>query len=701
MPAAEDDDVVVSFLVGAQQLFKHRPTDSNNDDTSSGTSQLHCCESTEREIMAGIARVDVYCKTGTVCTIRLVYSANNQELQQGDVGESCEESIKTSYSLSPSAVLSSLLPTPQHSNARNYLTSSASKSPTDSSVKTSTSSVVTWGNNNQTIVKRIFRRNVNIETLKRILSDPPTMNEIPIDDNMLGNNHWEAPNENAIYNTQSEQPQLNLSGLSKTQQRFLQRERKNHNRRMRREENARQKVAHLILSGGSLSDLKLDSVESKDTAESTGTFSSLDSGKVDEKMSKRDMLRKKLLEVQRKIELADMGIAIISGEVESTNKMIETLQKEQQGGDQGGRDDDTLSLDGNNSEKEQGRDTRNHPREGKQTKEHRGREGKKNTRVLSVRGSSSYSKSISTVSKRIESFSTYDDDRSSQDSESSSSASLDDSEAEEIARMIQGCEVEYSFPYDHHDELEDALLAQEFASYEDSDYSSDDDAVVRRGRGRHRCGNKSSKRRVEIPNIVAIPTNGDGCVVLRHDGSFNLVGEISKPMYKALFCKKSAHPEYIAMGTNDRFFIRFDDGTHSCVGPTQLKSFLKAKNSSRFRTVKQKQKKGDVDPMGVSSIAFGKGFEDFFMVRNDGSWECIGDMPSGLDKLLEDRRFKADLEWVSLGPNNEWCLKAKNGRIWWGGVSEEVDDHFSTIAIEDGLTFIDFGENDSFFLLHQ
>lgn len=695
---------MVSFLVGAKSLSKnqtlHTAADSNDDTTS----QMHC-DTTEGEIIANLARVDVYCKTGTVCTIRLVHSTN-LELQQESVGESCEESIKTSYSLSPSAVLSSLLPTPQHSNARNYLTSSASKSPTENSVKTSSSNVVTWGNNH-TIVKRIFRRNVNIETLKRILSDPPTVIEIPTDDNMLDSNHWEEPKsinkieaEGTSINTSSKQPPLNLSGLSKTQQRFLQRERKNHNRRMRREENARQKMAHLILSGGSLNDLKLDSVESKDTAESTGTFSSIDSGKVDE-MSRRDMLRNKQLEIQRKIELADMGVAIIMGELESMNKMIDTVQKEQQGGDQGGRDDDTLSLDDTNSEKHQERDTRNHPREGKRVKEHRGREGKKNTRVLSVRGSSSHSQSISTVSKRNESFSTFDEDPSSRDCDSSSSGSLDDSEAVEIARMLQGCEVEYSFPYDHHDELEDALLAQEFASYEDSDGLSDDDACAQRGRGRHRSGSKSSKRRVEIPNIVAIPTNGDGCVVLRHDGSFNLVGEIPKPMYKALFCKKVAHPEYIAMGTNGRFFIRFDDGTHLCAGPTQLRTFLKATNSSRFRTVKQRHKKGSDNPLEVSSIAFGNGFEDFFLVRNDGSWECVGDMPRGLDKLLEDRRFKADLEWVSLGPDNEWCLKAKNGRIWWGGVSEEVDEHLSTIAIEDDLKFIDFGENHSFFLLHQ
>ena len=83
-------------------------------------------------------------------------------------------------------------------------------------------------------------------------------------------------------------------------------------------------------------------------------------------------------------------------------------------------------------------------------------------------------------------------------------------------------------------------------------------------------------------------------------------------------------------------------------------------------------------------------------------------MPKGLVKLLHDRRDRGDLAWVVLGPNNEWCLKAKNERIWWGGVSEEVDDHLSRILMEDeengkltDLKFIDFGVEDSFFLLHQ
>jgi hypothetical protein len=440
------------------------------------------------------------------------------------------------------------------------------------------------------------------------------------------------------------------------------------------------------------------------------------------------------MEIQQKIELADMGLAILTGEVESVEKMMDSLHKEK-----GGDDDDEESCSQDESEGQQ--QTKNHPREGRREKKHRGREGKKNSRLLSVRRSVSTSRSSLSASKRLDSFSTMEDDQSLSESSSSSGSdgSMDDSEAEHIARMLQGCEVEYSFPYDFHDELEDALLAQEFASEDDQSYysggsseSGEESTVdrreakgpVRRGRHRQNGGRGCKRRKMKIPTIVAIPTNGHGCVVLRNSGAFSVVGSLPKPMYKELFRKNAPSPEYIAMGTKGRYYIRFEDGSHKCAGPSSLKVFLnkpasqdsaKAKNASRFSRDginKQRKKKGEVEkrhhPPSIASIAFGRRFDDFFLVRTDGSWECNGDLHRSLDKLLDDRRGRADLEWVALGPNNEWCLKARNERIWWGGVSEEVDDHLSRILIEDeengtvgDLKFIDFGVNDAFFLLYQ
>ena len=735
-----EEEEVLSFLVNAEMV-------GGADSTSTGTSYNHQVTTTgkrfdETSNGADIARVDVYCRSGTVCTIRVIQTGcatnevDNEEQQQPLGGES-SESIKTSYSLSPSAMLSSLLPTPRTGNNEHFFSSSGSsystsavgdgrspastagKSPNSSSV----SRVIRHGKNNAQ-VRRIFRRKVNLESLKRILTNPPTMNEISTDIVQVDD---DTPIASAQTVVNKSETTMNLSYMSNAQQRFLQRERKKYNKRVKQEEKARQKMANLVLSGGSFTDLtKLQNAESKDTMDSENQDdSSLDSGRRKSKpMSKQDQLRQKQMEIQRQIELADMGLAIILGEVESVEKMMAQWQSEQNGAEATVDDDDSS----NDESDKQPRDTRQHPREGKREKKHRGREGKKNSRLLSVRGSSSCSRSISTASKRQnESFSTYDDDH---DDVSDEDSSLDDSEAEEIARMLQGCEVEYSFPHEFHDELEDALLAQEFASDEDSE--TGDDTVIerresmgsgRRDRTRHR-GSKGSNRMVEIPTIVAVPTNGHGCIVLRNNGAFSTVGNLPKPLYKELFRKRAPFPEYIALGTKGRYYVRFEDGTHKCAGPQSLKAFINgtgeyessnAKKTSRFSNsvMKQKTKKGQIENRhnhshAIACIAFGRKFDEFFLVRNDGSWECNGDMPESLDQLLADRRDKADLEWVSLGPNNEWCLKARNDRIWWGGVSEEVDDHLSRVLIEDeehgrmnDLKFIDFGVNDTFFLLYQ
>ena len=91
-------------------------------------------------------------------------------------------------------------------------------------------------------------------------------------------------------------------------------------------------------------------------------------------------------------------------------------------------------------------------------------------------------------------------------------------------------------------------------------------------------------------------------------------------------------------------------------------------------------------------------------MRTDGSWEMHGLLPTGLECLMNDRNNRADLRWVQLGSNGEWAVKAKNGRVWWDGVSEEADEGMAEVLAEDGeneLRFIDFGSDNTYFLLHK
>ena len=64
---------------------------------------------------------------------------------------------------------------------------------------------------------------------------------------------------------------------------------------------------------------------------------------------------------------------------------------------------------------------------------------------------------------------------------------------------------------------------------------------------------------------------------------------------------------------------------------------------------------------GVRSVAFGEGFDSHFLVFNDGWWDYDGDIPDGLHRLMDSRKFRSDLTCVSLGPDGEWFLRAQNG----------------------------------------
>jgi hypothetical protein len=55
-----------------------------------------------------------------------------------------------------------------------------------------------------------------------------------------------------------------------------------------------------------------------------------------------------------------------------------------------------------------------------------------------------------------------------------------------------------------------------------------------------------------------------------------------------------------------------------------------------------------------------------------------------------------------LGPSGEWFLRARNGRLWWGGTSEEMDNSIQEL-LDAGhyLNFLDFGEEGSYFISYD
>jgi hypothetical protein len=190
--------------------------------------------------------------------------------------------------------------------------------------------------------------------------------------------------------------------------------------------------------------------------------------------------------------------------------------------------------------------------------------------------------------------------------------------------------------------------------------------------------------------IRGVATNGRGTVFLYGNGGVAYTPHIPRPLYHKLSQMRSSpakvRPCYVALGTRDRYFVSFHDGTHAFKGPKGLERELK------------KIKKPPL------SVAFGSTWDTFFIVLHDGSWKFQGrGIPAGLERKLSEREDRPDLVCVTLGPDGEsWFMKAENGRMWWGGISDELDENIQELLTTGNfLNFLDFGEDGSYFVSYD
>jgi len=106
----------------------------------------------------------------------------------------------------------------------------------------------------------------------------------------------------------------------------------------------------------------------------------------------------------------------------------------------------------------------------------------------------------------------------------------------------------------------------------------------------------------------------------------------------------------------------------------------------------------------VKTVAFGVGWDTYFIVYEDGWFKYGGSLPAGLVELAA-RRGVADLDCVALGSSGQWYMSSKNGKFWLGGVDSATEQ---AIRKPSGkITLVDFGafdpnaERDMFFLRYR
>lgn len=149
----------------------------------------------------------------------------------------------------------------------------------------------------------------------------------------------------------------------------------------------------------------------------------------------------------------------------------------------------------------------------------------------------------------------------------------------------------------------------------------------------------------------------------------------------SLLFSTNPSPTYVALGSQGRYYVKFSRGISKWVGPDTMGKILREGNKN------------------VRTIAFGEEWESFFIVFEDGCWLSNWNIPHGLSNLLRKRNHSTDLRLVSLGPKQEWFLKAADGKVWWGGVSDNFSNNMR--EIRDSITEMYFGEHESYFVRYN
>jgi len=314
-------------------------------------------------------------------------------------------------------------------------------------------------NSQGTQVRRIIRRKCTLETLRKILEQPPKLPEITAS---IITSPDDSNNVQSVPKERKRQQKNTFSNLSKAQQKFLKEQQKHYEKRARRDERMRQNVGNAILQGG------LEGIEGMDiNSLSLSASSSFPTAMSEDGGNPTSTAHRTQLEIQDKIEIADMGLAILMGESQRLERIMQSMKDTNESKTDKDDDDDVQS------------------------------------KQSSCTGIDDTDRSMSTYQST--------DDEGSDDED-------DDIK---LAVLMQGCEVEYSFPYEQHDELEKALMGDDTSS-SSSDSEADDYTLSkktprqRRGRGRSPPRGFVSKHKDDVISpIVAIPTNGKGCVLLR------------------------------------------------------------------------------------------------------------------------------------------------------------------------------------------
>jgi len=180
--------------------------------------------------------------------------------------------------------------------------------------------------------------------------------------------------------------------------------------------------------------------------------------------------------------------------------------------------------------------------------------------------------------------------------------------------------------------------------------------------------------------VLCIACGGRTTVLLYENGDMALTGDIPRPLQSKLYQEYEKptpnDPIYIALGSNDRYYIEFSNGSCQWNGCNMMTALLRYSNRK------------------IQTVAFGNDWHSFIIIYKDG-WFDYCDIPDELQQIICTRGSDiCDIDCVSIGPKGEYYLRTKDGDAWWGGMHNRNKSRINEIG--DRVKFIDFADNDTY-----
>lgn len=109
--------------------------------------------------------------------------------------------------------------------------------------------------------------------------------------------------------------------------------------------------------------------------------------------------------------------------------------------------------------------------------------------------------------------------------------------------------------------------------------------------------------------------------------------------------KSLSPPSYVAMGSRDRYFIQFKDGSCSWSG---------------YLPIKETAGRPEI-------VCFGE-YEDSYLIKTKDHRFYWRNIPRAVEDILDSRNSKlSNLQFISLGPEGEWFIRWASGYVEWDG----------------------------------